>query len=235
MFFNNNDRGPSVNVNTTVDTFWSDLSSLTIGCWNDKITLRWLPALQKDERGLTHYNKDAKISTSVSHVKIAALLQRYEQRLKDMVEAGEDPGEKGKSIMIPITPKDGGTAGLFIQYKRDEKGKPALYLTYAKQLMEVGADPRNIISYKFNELSMMDDMSPEAGGGEQVEVKAEFDYFMQILRSHILMTGLNSHSTRYSNGFTKQNSAGANASDMGADAFMNSNAFPDTDGLTIFS
>ena len=42
--FNNNGPRQEINVNTGVETFWSPLSSLSVGCYNDKISLRWLPA-----------------------------------------------------------------------------------------------------------------------------------------------------------------------------------------------
>lgn len=237
MFNNNGPSGKDVNVNTGVETFWSSISSLSVGCYNDKISLRWLPAAGVDERGYTRYNTEAKVSTCLSHVKINALLKKYDKHMKDLVEAGGDPAD-GKSVMVPINSK-AGLSGLFIEYKKDDNGKPALYLTFARNLTEVGADPANIIRYKFGELSLKVDMSPETGGGTQEEDHAEFDYFMDILRSHILMTGLNSHSTKYSNAFSKktfgasaQPADGMNAN-IGADAFAG--MVPDTDGFSVFS
>lgn len=235
--FNNNGPSRDINVNTGVETFWSSISSLSVGCYNDKISLRWLPAAGVDERGYTRYNSDARVSTCVSHVKVNALIKKYEEHMKDLVESKTDPGE-GKSVMIPINSKSG-ISGLFIEYKKDENGKPGLYLTFARNLTEVGADPSNIIRYKFGELSLKVNMSPEKGGGEQVEYR-EFDYFMDLLRAHILMTGLNSHAARYSNAFRERRGMGSSnqpsngmTSDIGADAFAG--MLPDTDGLSVFS
>lgn len=236
--FNNNGPSKDINVNTGVETFWSTMSSLSVGCYNDKISLRWLPAVGTDERGMTRYNSDARVSTCLSHVKVNALIKKYEKHMKSLVESAGDPGE-GKSVMVPINSKTG-LSGLFIEYKKDENGKPGLYLTFARNLTEVGADPSNIIRYKFGELSMKEDMSPEKGGGTQVEEQAEFDYFMDLLRSHILMTGLNSHATRYSSAFGGRKGMGASNqpsggmdNNIGADAFVG--MLPDTDGLSVFS
>lgn len=232
MFSNNQDR-TEINVNTTIDTFWSQLSSLNIGCYNEKISLRWLPAAGVDERGYTRYNKDARVSTCISHTKISALLRKYDEHLKPLVESKADPGESGKSIMVPINAKTG-IAGLFIEYKKDENGKPSLYLTFAQKLTEVGADPSNIISFKFGDLTMMTDMSPEKGGGEEVTEPAEFQYFIDILRSHIFTTGLNSHATRYSMAFKNRYSRSNESSEnTGMDSFAS--MMPDTDGLSVFS
>lgn len=235
--FNNNGPRQEINVNTGVETFWSPLSSLSVGCYNDKISLRWLPAAGVDERGYTRYNTEARVSTCLSHVKVNALIKKYERHMKDLVESGGDPGE-GKSIMVPINSK-AGMSGLFIEYRKDENGKPGLYLTFARNLTEVGADPTNIIRYKFGELSMKEDMSPETGGGTQVEEQAEFEYFMNLLKSHVLMTGLNAHATRYSNAFSKKGSSAPNQmsggtnSSIGADAFAG--MLPDSDELSVFS
>lgn len=235
--FNNNGPRQEINVNTGVETFWSPLSSLSVGCYNDKISLRWLPAAGVDERGYTRYNTEARVSTCLSHVKVNALIKKYERHMKDLVESGGDPGE-GKSIMVPINSK-AGMSGLFIEYRKDENGKPGLYLTFARNLTEVGADPTNIIRYKFGELSMKEDMSPETGGGTQVEEQAEFEYFMNLLKSHVLMTGLNAHATRYSNAFSKKGSSASNQmsggtnSSIGADAFAG--MLPDSDELSVFS
>lgn len=235
MFNNNQNNRNDISVNTGIEVFWSSIASLNVGCYNDKISLRWLPAIGKDERGITRYNSDARVSTCLSHVKVNALLQQYDKELKSMVEGREDPGE-GHSVMVPINSKSG-MSGLFIEYRKDEDGKPALYLSFARNLTEVGADPANIIKYKFNELSMMKNMLPETGGGEQIEVLAEFDYFISILRAQVLMTGLNSHATRYSNAFNKGKSgfgASAGSSDAGADAFAGMLP-PDADGISVFS
>lgn len=233
--FNNNSNKQEINVNTGVETFWSSLSSLSVGCYNDKISLRWLPSAGKDERGYTRYNSDARVSTCLSHVKISALLKQYDKVLKPFVEEGKDPGD-GQSVMVPINSKNGGMSGLFIEYKNDENGRPSVYLTFARNLTEVGAEPANIIRYKFNELSMMENMKPEAGGGKQIEVLAEFDYFVSILRAQILMTGLNSHAQRYSDAFGRRGASNPSpsATDMGADAF--SGMLPsDADGISVFS
>lgn len=238
MFNNNQTSRNEVNVNTGIETFWSPIASLSIGCYNDKISLRWLPAIGKDERGYTRYNSEARVSTCVSHTKVSALLQQYDKNLKSMIENSEDPGEDGKSVMVPINAKSG-MAGLFIEYKRDEDGKPGVYLTFARNLTEVGADPSNIIRYRFNELTVMKNMKPETGGGDQVEVLAEFDYVIAILRAHILMTGVNSHATRYSDAFSKGRSGfGASSNNSMPDAGANGFADmlpPDADGLSVFS
>ena len=238
MFNNNNNQsnGNEISVNTGIETFWGELSSLNVGCYNDKISLRWLPAIGKDDRGHTRYNSEGRVSTCISHVKVSALLSQYDKKLKEMVESGEEPPANGASVMVPINAKSG-PAGLFIEYKKDENGKASVYLTMAKQLTEAGADPANIIRYKFNDLVVMSDMNPEQGGGEQEEIMAEFDYFVNILRAQILMTGINSHASRYSASFGKGKSgfgAGNQGPSMGSEGFSPMLP-PGVDELSVFS
>lgn len=241
MFPNNSSESPrnEINVNTGVESFWSPLSSLSVGCYNDKISLRWLPVSGVDERGITRYDKNARISTCLSHTKTCALLRKYDEVIKPLVDAKADPGD-GKTVMIPINSKTG-ISGLFIEYKNDENGVPSLYLTFAKNLSEVGAPAESIIRYKFGDLTLRTDMSPETGGGVDCVEHAEFNYFVELLRAHVLMTGLNSHAMRYSNAFSRH-SGGGNSNynqnsnspmNAGMDAFS-SGMLPDTDDLSVF-
>ena len=54
MFFggNSNNNSNEVSTNTTVNSFYSNLSQLTIGAWNDKINVRFNPSIGKDGNGL---------------------------------------------------------------------------------------------------------------------------------------------------------------------------------------
>ena len=200
MFFNNNPKN-EINVNTGITTLFSDISSLTIGCWNDKISLRWMPAIGKDESGVTRYDKDHRINTSIGHVKVATLLKIYEKNLKELVETQQDPGEKGKSVGVKLMGKEG-ISVLLIEYKRDSEGVPQVYLTLARKLTPAGADPSNIVRYQFNKIESIVDYNPAEGGEPIVEKEnSEFEDFLEILRSRKLMTGLNSHATKYSAAF----------------------------------
>lgn len=217
MLFSNNDRRDEISVNTGVTTLWSPLSSLNIGCWNDKISLSWMPASGKNERGATTYNKERKIQTALPYVKINALLKRYDKTIKEKYENGEEPPEDGINVGVPITSKDD-TKIIMIEYKKDEKGTPGMYLTIAEKIGENGVSGATI-SYKFNRITTLENYRPSTGAHEDVEDDGEFEFFIDILRAHVLMTGLNSHATRYSDAFKKNRSGGGNGG-AGADAGM---------------
>lgn len=227
MLFHNNNSGSrsDVSVNTGIDTLWSDLSSLTIGCWNNKISLALMPENGKNDRGFTVYNKEKRIQTSLPHVKINALLNRYKKKIAPLFEGGEIPPDKGISVGVPLQSKEGTTI-VMLEYKADKAGKPAMFLTIAQKLNANGVS-ENVISYQFNELMIMENYRPSEGVYDEVPEEAEFEYFMDILKAHVLMTGLNSHATRYSDAFKKNSSSGA----LNADVMNMPDAYGGGDGL----
>lgn len=198
LFGNNNPTRDSLNVNTGIVTFYSDISCLSIGGWNDKISLRWSPVLGKDANGLTKYDKEHYAMTGLSFANAAALYARYVKHLKDKIDKREDPGE-GSNVAVPIRSKDGSVTVVVIEYKCDENGAPGVYLTLGKNAGPNGVAADNRISYKFNDIEMMDDMNLDTGACTEVKEFGEFDNFIEILRSRMTMTGLGAHATRYSN------------------------------------
>ena len=196
--FNNNPNRDSLNVNTTIVTFYSDISCLSIGGWNDKISLRWSPALGKDANGLMKYDREHYAMTGLSFANAAALYARYMKHLKKTVDDREDPGDDGKGVSVPIRSKDGSITVVAIEYKRDENGVPSLYLTLGKNAGANGVSSDNRISYKFNEIDMMEDYNMDTGACTEVKEFGEFDNFIEILKSRMTMTGLGAHATRYS-------------------------------------
>ena len=88
-----------------------------------------------------------------------------------------------------------------IHLGRDENGVPSVYLTLGKNSGPNGVAADNRISYKFNDIEMMDDMNLDTGACTEVKEFGEFDNFIEILRSRMTMTGLGSHAIRYSNAF----------------------------------
>ena len=216
--FNNNPNRDSLNVNTTIVTFYSDISCLSIGGWNDKISLRWSPALGKDANGLMKYDREHYAMTGLSFANAAALYARYMKHLKKMIDDREDPGDDGKGVSVPIRSKDGSITVVAIEYKRDENGVPSLYLTLGKNAGANGVSSDNRISYKFNEIDMMEDYNMDTGACTEVKDSGEFDNFIEILKSRLTMTGLNAHAGRYSSALGSKfakNRGGAGAPAVG--------------------
>ena len=226
-----------VSVNTQIVRMWSDPSSLAISGWNDKISIRWIPAIGKDANGLTMYDQQSFITAPLTYAKAAALYARYQKRMKEKIENHEDPGEDGISIAVPIESKNFGRCAVMIEYKRNPKTQvPTVYLTLARNISEQGTAKDNIITYEFNKIDMMDDFQPLTGQGTLVSEEGELENFLEILRSRMTMSGMNTHATKHAAAYSKKGNStesdGFNSSQYQtppslADGYMN---IPDMGG-----
>ena len=220
MFFgrNNNNSG-TINTNTTFITFYSDVSSLTISGWNDMIALRFLPAMGKDANGLTQYDKDKKISTSLKPNNSCALLKKIEKKIIPAYEKGE----KAKAVTVKTRSKEGLNT-ITVSNKLDENGNPKFTLIFAGNVNENGiAEPANIIMYPFNSVETLEDYDPTVGGGTESTEEAEFFNFVEILKHRIDILGLNHHAAKHGNNLSKSygnNNGGNQQSSNSGDAFM---------------
>ena len=223
MFFgrNNNNNG-TINTNTTFLTMYSDVSSLTISGWNDMIALRFLPAVGKDANGLTQYDKDKKVSTSLKPNNACALLKKIEKKVIPAYESGA----KAKAVTVKTKSKEGLNT-ITLSYKLDEDGKPKFTLIFAGKVNENGiADPANIIMYPFNTTETLEDYDPTTGGGTEDTEESEFFNFVEILKHRIDILGLNHHAAKHGNNISKAYGGNGNSNsdsqqNSGSDAFMN--------------
>ncbi len=200
---NTNNNSNNVNSNTTFDTHFSDLSSLTIGGWNNMISIRLLPAVGKDANGMTQYNKDSRIQTSLTLDNAAALLEGIEKTIIPAYRTG-DPGN-GVSTAVSM---GGGKNSLSITYQKDENGVPSFYLVFAQNLNQNGATTEdNIIRYKFNKTEYIDGYNPTTGGGNVEVTEAEFFNFVEKLRNRNELSGMTAHSMKYSKAISDKFSA----------------------------
>lgn len=208
---NNND------VNTGIKTFFSSLSCFTISCWNDAFSMKFTPATAPDANGHNHYDKNQKIQGSLSVSEASALLKRYEKRLQEKVDAKADPGD-GMNTSVELPRKDG-THILSIEYKKDEQAVPSVYLTFIR-------NNGPTISYKFNDVGVIDDYNASTGGGAAYRVEGELEFFLNILRNSHLLTSMSNHAAKLAKqaqkaaGFGGFLSGGSNQQEANAD-FMN--------------
>ena len=83
MFFGkSNFGGNNINVNTNgLFQSYSDTSLVTVGAWNQQLSVKIRPAIGKDENGLTQYaqNKEQIINTSITQENAIVLVKAYEK------------------------------------------------------------------------------------------------------------------------------------------------------------
>lgn len=208
MFFGrNNNNNSGVNTNTTFLTLFSDVASLTISGWNDMISLRFLPAIGKDANGLTQYNKDAKISTSLKPNNSKALLRKIEKKI---IPAYEN-GDKHKTVTVKTRSAEKVNT-ITISYKLDDDGEAKFSLIFAGNVNENGvAEQGNIIIYPFNNVETLEDYDPTVGGGDDSKESAEFFNFVDILKHHIDLLGLNHHAVKHATNISRTYNNGNNS------------------------
>lgn len=214
MFFGQNNNSDNVvSTNTTITTLYSDLSSLVIGAWNDKINLKFSPSIGKDGNGLNQYDRERRANTALTQSNIIALLEKYKETMLPKIESKEDIGE-GINVAVSMGRANAKNI-LMIEYKPDENKENRFYLTFAQNVSDDGkVSNENKISYKFNQTEVMINYNPETGSGELVKKEAEFGNFMDILEHHTDILPLTAHSIRHSNEISKRYSGNKSSSNF---------------------
>lgn len=232
MFFGNNGNGHfggnTQSVNTGIHSYYCDTCSMSIGCWDDKFSIKYMPALERNDRGMMTYDKDNRISTSLSLVKAGVLVKKYTKKLLPMILGNAEKAPV--SFGVPIRSNNAGNCILGIEYSQDEgSDNYSTYLIFARNIDNGVCQPSNLIKFKFNKVESVEDFDPLNGTGEVVMEEGEIMDFMQILKDRMMMTGLSSHAKRYSDSFKKignnNNSSSAPSTGM---------SFDPTEGFTQF-
>lgn len=239
MFYgqNNNNTNDAVSTNTTIITLYSDISSLTIGAWNEKINLKFNPAVGKDGNGLTQYDRENRKSTAISQVNATTLLEQINKKIMPMLhgEKEKEPTTVGILIGNPSSRNS-----IILEYKPSETGEYVFYLTF---LQNVGADgtstPSGKISYAFNTTDVAEsyDSNLDALVIDENKEQGEFLLFVNILKRHGDILPMISHSMRYSREIGKKyannNSNGYNNmnNQMNGNYGMSNNGFDMGEGL----
>lgn len=206
MFFgSNNNNSDAVNTNTTIIPLYSDLSSLTIGAWNDKINLRFNPSIGKDGNGLNQYDRDKRASTALSQTNACALLAKIKKVILPVYQSGE----VGDGVNVAVSMGRQNARNLLIVEYKPYEGKPRFFLTLAQNVAEDGkVTDENKISYLFNQTETMNNYDSSTGQGELTIDEAEFFNFVGILKRRADLLPLISHSMRHSKEIGKKYTQG---------------------------
>lgn len=234
---NQNGDNNKPSINTFVESFYGDIAWLQVSLWDDKVSFKWTPCIGRGENGRRQYDKDNAVSTGLVHSKISTLIKRYELELQSKVDAGEDPGEDGLCVGVPVKSGRGEnstTNGIFIEYKRGENG-PDIYFTLAKGITQTGAGA--VCRHKFESIGTLSGTTPEKGGFATKKCEGEFYWFLEILKAHSGLVRYGDHSRRIYEQFASR-SGNTNYQNNNSGGFdMNAMNTPDTstDGFNVFN
>jgi hypothetical protein len=201
----NNNSGTK-NVNTKIRTFYGELSSMTVGYWNENLSIKINPLLNVTEEGIRQYDFNRKISTAITADKCLALSKVVEEKFLPKMEEVKQTNTLDAAICVCIQVGTKGTA-IAIEYKNDEKSKPFLYLTIYTNIGQDGKAPSDgVYSYKFAKVNVATDYDPENGTGSDEYIDAEFLYFYEKLKTMVGTIGASAHSINWDSANKQGNS-----------------------------
>lgn len=171
MFNNNynNNQQQAPSINSKLVTWYSDLSCIQLGLWNNNMSVKLNVAKGKNQDGIMQYDFDNRISTAIVPDRAADLLE--------YIEADIIPEMKNASAGLEITPKKigfdvgkGKSTRFMIEYVNDESGVPSAYLC----LYSNGSAAK----YKFNKYEYV-----EGENATPIHKETEFYSFVKLLRN----------------------------------------------------
>jgi hypothetical protein len=196
MKFNNNSNNnarESVNVNTRGIQFMNSEgfspSTLVYGYWNDMISIKIHPALEKSQQSDSkRFNYEEVVSTAITLEKAVTLLSKLES---DIIPAY---GSESKFRGVPV----GGDSLIGIGTRMNDDGSYTSYLGIFKALDENTKKPDVAIFYEFKAGYTVDDYNPSTGEFNVTQnVPGELMLFASALRASVAaLTNANAHSTR---------------------------------------
>lgn len=186
-----NNNGNGVNVNTRLYTSYSDTCMISLGAWNDKLSLKLHPFKGINADGVRQYAQDNTevISTSLTTDNAGALISGIKDKI---LPAIKDKKAENVSITMGINDNrkvltiatDGNDVTLKVILGVADDGK---------------ADANNSITHKFNKKEYMVGYDPATGSGEVVSTNADFDNFVKKLNDIYTISPAVPHAINYSN------------------------------------
>ena len=199
---NSNQNNNGVNVNTTFKTFFSDLSSLTIGAWNGQISIRLIPCTGTDANGLRQYDQNRRANTALYPEKADALRKGIVDVIIPALKNISDGVDVSLPVSVSVSMGNNEKKNvLSVEIDNDQNQKPRVYLRLYQMIREDNStDPQNIYSYVFGENSYVTNYDYRTGkfAGEK-DVESEWDVFYDILCRAVDILPISAHGVRYVN------------------------------------
>lgn len=210
-----NQSGNGINVNTSFKTFFSDLSSLSVGAWNGQMSIRITPSMGTDSNGIRQYDNNRKANTALYPEKALLLKEAFDKHIRPLVKAYKETGEgQSKSVSLSLGSNEKKNV-LSIEFKEGSDGKYHLYLTINQMIREDNSvDPQNVFSYCFNENTYVLDYNPSNGTyASEESCESEFEVFYEMLGNVVNILPIAAHGVKYTNTVSARFSGNKNGND----------------------
>ena len=182
----NNEKDNTPNVNTRSYQFMNkdgfDPSALSVGAWNEMLSLRINPALDKSRQTEGRvFDYDKSVSTSLTAEKVTLLLYKIQKEIIPAIESDED-----KSIGIPL---NGGESLLVVGTGKRLTNTITPFLAIHKSLNPDTKKPEMSMFYEFKKSSSIDDYNEQTGAYSLVsDIHSELKLFVELLKAFIIGT-----------------------------------------------
>lgn len=204
-----NNGSQDINVNTRIETWFSETGMISIGCWNNKLSLRFTPAAGKNEDGVTTYSKDKKASTALDLKNCEALLYGLRTKINPFLE---DPNvEVGTHSKISVSMGALQKRNILtIDAEKLEKGYSVKIILHQGITDGNIGNPDTTYIYTLSNKECAinyDDVTGEIE--DEILVPTEYYVFYNIVNNYISMLSLSYHGQRLSQAMSgQQNGAG---------------------------
>lgn len=201
MFNGNQNNNRTVNTNTTFLTWYGSDVKLVIGAWNEKLSLKFTPSSGKNDNGLTMYDRENELITSLTAEKALVFKDAIAKIVLPHIEANDD---EEVSATVSLGESETPNA-LILERKKDSEGTMSLYLTFLKGLNPDGkaGDGTKIISYRFTTIDYMSGYDYTTGSGDQASASGQFDVFMSFLEKVSDLFPVAYHAEKHSKALSK--------------------------------
>lgn len=186
-----NNNGNGVNVNTRLFTSYSDTCMISLGAWNDKLSLKFHPFKGVNADGIRQYAQDNSeiVSTSLTVDNTTAFLDGIKDKITPALESKTEASVSitmgmNESRKVLTLSTDGTDVSLSVIVGVAEDGT---------------ADTNNMITHKFNKKEYMSGYDPATGSGEVVSTNADYENFVKKLEGIYDLTPTVPHAINYSN------------------------------------
>lgn len=198
-----NQTNNGININTTIKTFFGDLSSLNIGAWNNQLSIKLTPCTGVDGNGMRNYDQNRRANTALTPENAKTLKEGLDTVIKPILEKIKN----GENVNLPVNVavsmgSNDKKNALLVEVKNDDKtGKPSVFLTLCQMLgMDNSADPQNIFSYKFGEKTYVSNYDYRTGSiGSEHTVESEFEVFYDMVANVSDILPMTAHGVKYVN------------------------------------
>lgn len=189
QFNSNNNFENKISVNTTIYNSYGIDSLLTIGCWNEKVSIRIANSTGQDANGRTQYNRESPLITALYVDNVSLLTLLIEDKILPALKE-----EKEASVTIKIGDNTG-SEKLLTVYTKDGEVKLIV--------KQIGSTEGLEYTHTFPNRSYYEDlvMNPDA---PEKKIPAAFLAVYERLKEFKLANGIVPHGMRYTEAIRKR-------------------------------